>query len=729
MMDRMQMITHPEAAFSEEKIYRFRTKFFISEPISFTADVFADTRYKLYLNGNLIAVGPCRGNKSELYFDSISNNEHLIEGENVLEAVVLQLKNEFDGDTVYANMGTVLRTGNIRFALKGTANGQNETVNLETGEDWKSAWCPGIDFVGDENYIVGLNEVAKEQYFSALEWKPAKCVGKCFAYDAKKDNLTQYGRYTMKNAPIPPQRLEKKSFTFDSDGVCDAGEYMTAYVKYTFSGKGKIRLTYAECKVVERNNKYVKENRIDEEGLIQGYFDEIYINGENVVYEPFALRSFRFIKAETEGEIKLEKIEGFETGYPLLTKADFFCDSEIDNKLWEVSLRTLKRCMQETYVDCPYYEQEQYLMDSRMQILYTYYVSGDDRLARRLLQDFASVQMPDGIFLARTPDILPQIIPGFALYYVFILFDNYNHFGDISLVKKYMPNVCKLLQYFSNQLSEKGLVKRSGFWNFIDWASGWEELYGTPSGEDNDELTIYTLMYATALKRAAVLQEALGNKAGAHEFIIEANALIENAKKYCFDESKMLFADGPSKKHFSAHAQLWAVLSDAVEENIAHTIMANSLKLQSQPTYGYIYDYFRALEKCGLYEERNTMLNKLRHLITLNCTTIPEEPDNPRSECHGWGAVVLYEYGATDLGVRVNEPENTIYIKPYINEFKHAKGTISFNKGNVFVEWKKDNNVFNLTVQAPKEYIKKITMPDGSFYEKTESDFCLECTL
>ncbi len=728
-MKKMQLITHPDAVFSEEKVYRFKKIFLWNNPDSFTADVFADARYKLYLNGHLIAVGPCRGNKNELFFDTISNNVHLKDGENVLEAVVLQLKNEFDGRTVYANIGTVARTGNIRFGLKGSVTGQNEMFELETDESWQTAGCPGIAFLGDENYIVGLNEDVKPAYFSALDWKMAKRAELCTHYDANKEFLTQYGRYTVREAPIPPQRLDSIPLAFDENAVCDAGIYTTAYVRYTLSGKGKVRFTYAECKVLQEGDRYVKVDRADEKGMIRGYYDEVEIDGEYVVYEPYWFRSFRFIKADITGDVNIDKIEGFDTGYPLAVQGEFSCDSETDCKLWQVSLHTLKQCMKETYIDCPYYEQEQYLMDTRMQILYSYYVSHDDRLARRTLQDFVSAQFSDGMILARTPDILPQIIPGFSLYYIYILYDHYNHFGDITVVEQYISVVRNLLRWFSNHLSEKGLVKRSGFWNFVDWASGWEEYQGTPLGDENEDMTIYTLMYVVALKQAAYLYRALGDKTTADQLLEDADMRISDVKKYCFDESKMLFADGPSKKYFSAHAQLWAVLSDAVDEQLAKTIMENSFALQAQPRYGYIYEYFRALEKCGLYEKRNTMLNALRHLISLNCTTIPEEPENPRSECHGWGSVVLYEYGASDLGIRVNEPENILYIKPYINDFQYAKGTVTLNKGNASVAWCKQDNSFRLTAQVPKGYLVKITMPDGKIYEERNESITKECTL
>src|SRR5690606_29632877 len=168
-------------------------------------------------------------------------------------------------------------------------------------------------------------------------------------------------------------------------------------------------------------------------------------------YEPFWFKTFRYVRLEIETGDKLLLLHGLhyrETGYPLDVKASFRCSDPSYTPLWDISVRTLLRCMHETYEDCPYYEQLQYTMDTALQMQFTYAISGDDRLARRAIDDFHRSRLPDGMLQSRYPSIYPQVIPGFALYWIGMLHDHYRYFADTDLIRTYLPTAEGVLLWF-----------------------------------------------------------------------------------------------------------------------------------------------------------------------------------------------------------------------------------------------------------------------------------------
>ena len=125
-----------------------------------------------------------------------------------------------------------------------------------------------------------------------------------------------------------------------------------------------------------------------------------------------------------------------ETGYPLEIQSEVKTSDKSLDDIWDISARTLKRCMHETYEDCPFYEQLQYAMDSRSQILYTYAVSADDRLARKCIDDFRRSTKYDGLLNCSYPNRMRNVIPGFSIYYIGMIYDHMMYFGDRQLVEE-----------------------------------------------------------------------------------------------------------------------------------------------------------------------------------------------------------------------------------------------------------------------------------------------------
>ncbi len=86
------------------------------------------------------------------------------------------------------------------------------------------------------------------------------------------------------------------------------------------------------------------------------------------------VRTFRFIviKASDGKLAEMPAVPVYRrTGYPLIVESTVDSSTPWVKQLWDICLRTLQNCMLETYIDCPYYEQLQFIMDTRLQMLFT----------------------------------------------------------------------------------------------------------------------------------------------------------------------------------------------------------------------------------------------------------------------------------------------------------------------------------------------------------------------
>ena len=500
---------------------------------------------------------------------------------------------------------------------------------------------------------------------------------------------------------------------------------MTGYISLVLSaGKSAdITLTYAEAYVQEEHvgpdHVALKKDRLDQKnGHLEGYQDNYHVAGlgtqdEPEIYEPFWFRTFRFVQLhiKTGAEpLTLQHFDYQETGYPLEVSTSVKTSDESLSDIWEISERTLRRCMHETYEDCPYYEQLQYVMDSRTQILYTYSVSADDRLARKCIDDLARAQRYDGLLNCSYPNCNPNIIPGFSIYYILMIYDHMMYFGDRKLVEKYMPTVERILQFFEEHLSEKGYVGKTGglimeeaFWSFIDWAQEWNPTSGMPPAGLKGPITMESLLYIYGLQHAAKLAEYLGRKDEASQFTERAVKAQNAVRTYCVNTDGMV-QDGPGVEEYSQHCQVFACLTDTIDTDQARINILRTIQEKdhfAQCTVAMSFYLFRALEKTDLYAYTDQYWEAWRTMIKNHCATCVESEAYARSECHAWGSLALYELTGTILGVRPAAPGyEKIEIRPVSGYLKEAEGSVKTPKGIIYVKWTKEGDKLDITYQT-----------------------------
>lgn len=733
----------PQSNSNKNVICYFRRKFYLPKGrYKFYIRVTADSRYKLYLNGNIIGFGPEKGDRWRYYYDVIEVKDYLQEGWNVISASVIHYYVAEPWIYNQGGPGSVFRTATAGFLLEGDIIDErgNLIEKICTDENWLVYRDKGVEFLPSKYMpLVGEVEVVRGELipdnwrsvdFDDSLWGNAKIISKdrdlSFNPEVKLNELIP--PWSLSERDIPLLYQEDKDFirvisergfisdvTLEPDTsytfILDAGELTTGFPCLKVrGGKGSVvRLTYGECfSYRDSEGKLKKGVRDDLNGIIIGDTDTFYPSGREDYYEPFWFRTFRFVRVDVDvssSPLTIERVWFRETGYPLNVEGNFSCSDERLNRVLDVSLRTLKRSMHETYEDCPYYEQMQYTMDAMLEALYTYQISKDYRLAKKAIYDFHSSLLPSGLLQSRYPSVAPQVIPLFSLYWIIMLRDYVLYSGEVDLIERYRPTIDAILGWFERHLTEENLVGKIGYWPYVDWVDGWD--WGIPPSFNSDISTIYSLVYSYTLKVASYLMLISGSKGLFKEYKVRSMLIDKSIKKYCWDEEAGLFRDGPNTDEFSQHCQIWAVLNELVKSDRARGVIDRAINSAgiSKASISYSYFLFRALDKVNLYNRyAPVLLDKWKKLLDLNVTTFPETFEDPRSECHGWSAVPLYESISCILGIRPGEPGfRRVDIKPHPIDLHWAQGTIPTWKGSITVRWEKDTDSILLNVSSPRE--------------------------
>ncbi len=178
--------------------------------------------------------------------------------------------------------------------------------------------------------------------------------------------------------------------------------------------------------------------------------------------------------------------------------------------MMDLSWRTLQLCSHETYEDCPYYEQLQYVGDTRLEALCSMALAGETRLARRAVRIFHDSAVPSGLTRGRVPSRRPQLIPYFSLIWVLMVEDYWQYAGprDGDFVRSMLGGVDGVLRYFRERLRPDAFTGPIEVWNMVDSESDWRG--GEPPAVVNGGSTYLTGLFACALDAACRLHEQAG---------------------------------------------------------------------------------------------------------------------------------------------------------------------------------------------------------------------------
>jgi len=496
------------------------------------------------------------------------------------------------------------------------------------------------------------------------------------------------------------------------------------------STEGDIELAYD---FGEQNCGYYQFDLIAEEGLQMDIFGVEYItpagrvqhtgayrNGMRYIckegvnrFTSFVRRSGRYLFVTLRNQTKpvtIRNIRLIESTYPVVYRGRFACSDAAIERIWEISARTLKLCMEDTFTDCPLYEQTLWVGDARNEAVFGFTAFGAEDLARRCitLTGLSLEQFP--ITLCQVPSTWETLLPAWSFLWGISVWDYYYYSGDKPFLERVWPWVMQNLEGSARFSDERGLFS-GPFWNMFDW-----------SGIDDGHNTVLhnSMFVVGAIDAALKCAEVLDDEAGVtwlrsyREKLVTAINELWNEQKKAYPDS--IHGDGTISDRTSVHTSFLSLLYDIVEDENRNDVLNNILSppddmVKVGSPFAIMY-MFEALEKAG-HADRiiERIYESYLPMLETGATTVWESFSTgttggggfpTRSHCHAWSSAPIHFLNRIILGIVPEEAGGKAFaISPRLSGLTWANGASATINGSVEVSWAVEDGTLNVTATAP----------------------------
>jgi alpha-L-rhamnosidase len=711
-------ITHPDRPASPVVLVFRRELALDRVPARLPVEVTADNRFILFVNGEVAGRGPSTGTIRRWRVSSTDLAPRLKAGRNVIEAIVW-------------NFGALapLAQQSVATGFRLTGPGlDTASPGWKVAVDARRTAVIGSEMVRPQYYVASTPEVIDAR--KALSaWVDAVAAPEASARTLVADPLPPQGE-----TRAPPGEVVRASFDASAfprrEVVIPArtSAYLllrreamiSAYPELEVrGGRGaQIRVTYSEALHDAGGNKGDRDLVENREPF--GIHDTFLVGDEPGTFAPLWWRTWRYMKIEvtTQDEpLTLARLGLLETGYPFGKVGSFKSDDAALDRIFEVGWRTLRVDAHETFMDSSFWEQLQYAGDTRLEMLITYAVSGDPRLALQAIEAFAESDVEGGLMEGAYPSRGHNVIATFSLAWIAMLHDWSREQPDVAPLRRHLPRVRQVLAWFDKLRTPSGLLGANPNWNFIDWAGQhWEDRTVFPSYGKNGGSCLMTVLWLGALQQAADLEAAHGDQTHAAADRQQAASARDAIRAQCWNAQRGLYADNPDFKDaanakYSQHMNALAVLYDVATHQEAGGILEritvpgrgiDAPEGMFAMTYYFAWYLVRAFEHAGLADRYHALLWNWRGLLALNFTTWPESRGKTRSDTHAWSAHPTTDLLGIVAGIRPGAPGYArLRIEPHLGALRQLDATAATPRGAVSVRYRIRSGKLSVEIRAP----------------------------
>jgi hypothetical protein len=716
------MIWSPSSPAGTQVYRAFRKSFVLAtNPPQAPLQIFADSRFILWVNGQYVLRGPCRFDWHGPQYDTVDISSFLQPGTNVLAVMVHS----------YENVTSKIMIHNPAL----TAELQLPGTNIFTDTTWRSGptiYQPSPNAWGSIPDVIDARVQTNDWTainFNDSTWETATNV-----------DGTQWGALTARTIPMAVETV------LTNVTLVPSGPSLSAALPITLSSGqslninlGKMSLAYANVSMTASSGSVLQISYFLR--LVNGVPTESYGVGTT-----YTARSGQqsFITGDewgchyaviqcTSGSITLNGFTLVDRRYPQTRVGQFSSSDPIFNQLWTNAVNTIELTSDDGY-GADARERNEWLQDPAQPNFITTRISevgtnfdgtpaySDPRLLKNLMwhDSFTTNQTGDGRLKAHTCSDRFDVhgyIEDYSCQWIESLRIYYDATGDTNFVAQMWPALTGQMAWFLARVDPDGLVLAREYTSFDNALA-----YLTCEGA-----TLNAFIYK-ALNDSAYLGNAIGSNAQATAYSQAATNLAT-----AFDQDLWNFTAGTYNSGIlngttlgpTTHAALIALDRGIVPTNkiasVRNWFLANyqnpgTFNVASNPNYltwiqevvginmpvSYYWVFNQlyamdtpAMDLQALSEIRRRWTDMVTNRLDTGTTTECFTDVNGGSEsCHNYGSVPAWFLSSYVLGVRLEGPvwTNRILIEPRLGDLTYANGVIVTEHGPVPVSWDQSGN-------------------------------------
>lgn len=441
----------------------------------------------------------------------------------------------------------------------------------------------------------------------------------------------------------------------------------------------------------------------------------------------------------TDQPVRLRSVGVLMSTYPVAQRGDFDCSDPLLTRIWHAGAHSVRCCIEDTYTDCPTYEQVHWVGDARVESLIDLVANGDGRLSRHSWIQAGRSLDRSPLVEAQVPSSWLTILPAWSFLWMRWAHEYYMLTGDDTFGAEALPLLSRNVAGIEQHLDERGLFQINA-WNMFDWAP-----LDTPA---DGTVTHLNCLAVLGLRQTAELARLLGAEDLAASWEALGDRMATAINTFFWDESRNAYRDcirydGELSPVFSQQTQTAAFLSGVAAMIPGRAERCRAVIDQAPEgfvTAGSPFFMCFVLETLAREGDSARLVQTIRDYwgiqIEAGATTFwemyyPTQERHTRSHCHGWSAAPTFFLTQQVTGVRPLTPGyKTILVRPEPGDLRWAHGRVPTPAGDVECWWRKGEETFELRLESPigvpvrieLPYTGEVTITEGTASPDADSD-------